>query len=698
MQNFRKNLETQLDSAQLSVAEHLRGPLCVLAGAGAGKTRAITYRIANAVHQGIARPQNILAVTFTTRAAGEMRKRLQTLGIRGVQVKTFHAAALAQLNYFWPNAIGGRVPEIKENPTPLVAQAAARLGMPTDTPSVRDLRDEIAWAKVQLITPENYPQAAVAAGRTGVAGQLPDDIAQLSKVYEDLKTERGVIDFEDVILILIGLLVDRLDIAKEVRSQYTYFVVDEFQDVSPMQHRLLQLWLGPRKDLCVVGDVSQTIYSFAGASWRYLADFAKYWPGAQTIILHHDYRSTPQIVELANKVIGTAKNSNPSAVDKREPSKAALRHAETKITAHPSAVHLVSARTAGQPVHFQAYPDDAAEARGIVEKIRELSSRGTQLADIAVLYRTNAQSALFETALNDAEIPYTIRGGKRFFERSEVISAMVAFRAAAREGRTAELEIVVTDVLSQLGWRKEAPSTPGASRERWESLDVIRQLAEKFVAEAGTDNTQSRRPDIRAFTAHLEERARYEMEPQLASITLSSLHGAKGLEWPIVFLTGVSEGLLPISHARSSAGVEEERRLFYVGITRAADELYISYAKANLHGKERKASQFLEPIWPKEVSRATQKRINAKERRANFLRDHPRDVDLFEQLRDWRADISRAEAKPPYTIFHDSVLHQIAINKPRTLDELRTVKGVGSLKLSRYGIEILAVVNGYLQR
>lgn len=681
MQDFSDLLKAELDPAQLAVAQYLRGPLCVLAGAGAGKTRAITYRVANAIHTGVARPQNILAVTFTTRAAGEMRLRLQNLGIHGVQVKTFHAAALSQLNYFWPSAIGGRVPEIKENPAPLVSQAAARLGMPTDTPAVRDLRDEIAWSKVQLITPENYPQRAVAAGHIEIVGQSAQDIAQLIKVYEEIKTERAVIDFEDVILILIGLLVDRPEIATEIRKQYTYFVVDEFQDVSPMQHRLLQLWLGSRKDICVVGDISQTIYSFAGANWEYLANFAHYWHGAKQLILHRDYRSTPEIVELANRVISETGSS--------------------ALQANTTAIQLVSARPAGKPVGFHTYADDEAEARGIVQKIQSLQAAGTPLADIAILYRTNAQSALFETALNDAGISYTIRGGKRFFERPEVISAMVALRAAAREERTEALTIVIDEVLKQLGWRKEAPDTAGASRERWESLNVIRQMAEKFAqARAGQTNSDGERAacSVRAFVANLEERAKYELEPQLAALTLSSLHGAKGLEWKVVFLAGISEGLLPISYARTESAIAEERRLFYVGITRAADELNISYAKANLQGKERKVSQFLQPVLPKEISRSTQTRLSAKENQQRFARDHASEMQLFTSLRDWRADISRAEGKPPYVILHDTVLQRIAIQKPRTLDELRMIKGIGTLKLSRYGIELLAVVNEYLQK
>ncbi|WP_353066205.1 ATP-dependent DNA helicase UvrD2 [Arcanobacterium hippocoleae] len=511
--------------------------------------------------------------------------------------------------------------------------------------------------------------------------------------YEELKTERGVIDFEDVILILIGLLVDRPDIAKQIRAQYTYFVVDEFQDVSPMQHRLLQLWLGQNKDLCVVGDVSQTIYSFAGANSEYLANFAAYWSGAKQIVLNRDYRSTPQIVELANKAIGKSTTALAQSHSQPQP--------PNRNSAAAGAVFLVSARAAGRPVSFQDYQDDNAQAEGIAHKISELHKKGTPLKDIAILYRTNTQSAVFETALNAAGISYTIKGGKRFFERPEVINAIVSLRAGARVNPAADVTECLNDVLWQMGWRKEAPASPGASRERWESLDVLRQMSEKFRAESALErknDSTTANTSVQAFIDYLAEHAKFEMEPQLASVTLSSLHSAKGLEWPIVFLAGVNEGLLPISYAKSPSEIEEERRLFYVGITRAADELYLSYSKANLNGKKRKASQFLAPLWPREVSSATQKRITAKVDHHKFVSEHPADLALYEELRQWRAQLAKTAEKPPYTIFPDTVLRRIAINKPRSLDELRLIKGIGSLKLSRYGLALLTLVNDFLDQ
>ncbi|XCB29544.1 3'-5' exonuclease [Arcanobacterium hippocoleae] len=283
-----------------------------------------------------------------------------------------------------------------------------------------------------------------------------------------------------------------------------------------------------------------------------------------------------------------------------------------------------------------------------------------------------------------------------------MIRAMVALRSAAREEspQTASkpLSECIAGVLWQLGWRKEAPAAPGASRERWESLDVIRQMGEKFAKEHTVQQSFSGRTapiTVHAFVVYLEDRARFEIEPQLECVTLSSLHSAKGLEWPIVFLAGVNEGLLPISHARTAAGIAEERRLFYVGITRAADELYISCSKANINGKKRKASQFLQQIWPREISRSALKRRNAKENQIRFRTEHPEAMQLFTALCEWRTNISRAENKPAYTIFHDTVLYRIAAEKPKSLDELRLIKGIGTMKLAKYGEEILALIQSF---
>jgi len=328
-----------LDPEQRLVASSPSGPMCVLAGAGTGKTRAITHRIAYGVHSGAYQPQRVLAVTFTARAAGEMRTRLRELAVGGVQARTFHAAALRQLHYFWPQAIGGAAPEVLPHKASVVAEAGSRLRFQLDRTTVRDLSSEVEWAKVSMLTPETYPAAARRAGRDP-AGLDATAMARLFQTYEEVKAERGVIDFEDVLLVMVGILTEREDIARTIRSQYRHFVVDEYQDVNAVQQRLLDLWVGERDDVCVVGDAAQTIYSFTGASPRHLLGFSARYPQAQVVKLVRNYRSTPQIVGLANLVL-------------RAPGQDA-----------GSMVTLQAQGEPGPSPELTSYPDDPAEAAG----------------------------------------------------------------------------------------------------------------------------------------------------------------------------------------------------------------------------------------------------------------------------------------------------------------------------------------------
>lgn len=662
--NSADELLEYLDPDQRQVATYTRGPLCVRAGAGTGKTRAITYRIAYAVATGVVQPSNVLAVTFTSRAAGEMRSRLRDLNVHGVSVHTFHAAALRQLSYFWGTAVGGRIPPITPSKYALVSQAAGKLGLPTDKVSIRDLTAEIEWAKVSLIAPEDYAERAVAAGRGEVAGQPPEEIARLAKSYEEVKIDRHTIDFEDVLALTVGMLLDRPDIAREIRAQYRYFVVDEYQDVSPLQHRLLQLWLGERKELCVVGDVSQTIYSFTGASSSYLAHFTSEFKGAKVVELNRDYRSTPQIVAAANNVIEDDRSEG--------------------------AVELHSQVASGRPIEYRAYPSDEDEASGIVGEILTLKSEGMALSDIAILYRTNAQSAQFEAALSQAGISYSVHGSERFFARREVREAMASFHAAARGEGTGGLVTQVRSVLRQMGWRDEAPDHAGAARERWEALSALLELA--------THMQEARKASLSEFVGELEERAQMQNAPAVNGVTLCSLHAAKGLEWEAVFLAGMSEGLMPISLAKDAAAKAEERRLLYVGITRARDRLQISYATGNGNRANRKLSRFLTGIWPrpeKEESRTTSYRRRRKEAAAAFESEHAEDIPLFEALQAWRLDKARVLQRAPYTIFHDTTLRAIAVAKPASIQRLGRVRGIGSAKLQAFGEEVLAIVAQY---
>lgn len=658
-----EELLSALDPDQRTVAEHLRGPLVVRAGAGTGKTRAITYRIAHGVLVGAYEPTNVLAVTFTSRAAGEMRSRLRDLGAHGVQAQTFHAAALRQLSYFWPHAVGGPLPQLQEHKAGLVAQAAGQLGLGVDKTTIRDLAAEIEWSKVSLAGPEHYVEKAQLAGREPAAGLSHETIRRLILAYEEGKSARGVIDFEDILVVLIGIMSERDDIARQIRHQYRHFVVDEYQDVSPLQQRLLDHWLGERRDLCVVGDVSQTIYSFTGATPRYLRDFRTRFKEAAEIELVRDYRSTPQVVDIANRIIAPGRLAG--------------------------AVELVAQRPSGPAVSYRDYDDDDAEAADIAKRIIALRDRDTLLSEIAVLIRTNAQSQAIESAFASAGIDFVVRGGERYFSRREVREAMVMMRSFARSGVEATMPDTVREVVSKLGWAAQAPKAAGAQRERWEALNALVTLAD--------DVDRARGADIAGFVAELEERASMQNAPTVEGVTISTLHAAKGLEWDAVFVAGMSEGLMPISLAETPTAVDEERRLLYVGVTRAREHLHISYARARATSGRgnRKRTRFLDGIWPEteNISRATRTRRRAKEAALEFEINHPSDVVLLDELKAWRKVQAAEERKPAYMVLVDSVLRAIAASKPATIHDLGRVKGIGMTKLDRYGSAILHVVD-----
>jgi DNA helicase-2/ATP-dependent DNA helicase PcrA len=683
-----------LDPEQREVATSLSGPLCVLAGAGTGKTRAITHRIAYGVLSGAFAPGRVLAVTFTARAAGEMRSRLRDLGVAGVQARTFHAAALRQLHYFWPQAIGGAAPEVLPHKAGLVAESASRLRLPTDRAAVRDLAAEVEWAKVSLLTPETYAAAARTAGRDP-AGLDPTTVARLLEGYEQAKIDRGVIDFEDVLLVTAGVLQDNPQIAATVREQYRHFVVDEYQDVNPLQQRLLDLWLGGREELCVVGDAAQTIYSFTGASPQHLLGFSRRFPQAHVVKLVRDYRSTPQVVHLANGVLARAGG-----------------------LARAARLELVAQRPAGPDPTFTPYADDVAEAAGVAATAAKLVANGTRASEIAVLFRTNAQSEPLEQALADAGVPYVLRGGERFFARREVRDAIVLLRGAARSVDPAQpLGEAVRDALSTAGWSVEPPSGTGAVRERWESLQALAALADELA---------ETRPGsgLAELVAELDERAAAQHAPTVEGVTLASLHAAKGLEWDAVFLVGLSEGLLPISFAEGIAAVEEERRLLYVGVTRAREHLMLSWSRARTPGgrASRKPSRFLDGLRPVDPDldetrssasgsggRRTKGRpmpttcrtcgralATGAERKVGRCSTCPPTYDeaTFEALRAWRLETAGEAKVPAYVVFTDATLTAIAESRPSTLGELAGIAGVGATKLERYGPAVLALLDG----
>ena len=682
-----------LDDEQREAVLAARGPVCVLAGAGTGKTRTITRRIAHLVAAGHVAPGQVLAVTFTQRAAGEMRARLRALdegvGTGSVQAMTFHAAARRQLSYFWPRVVGDTTWELLDTKFAVVAQAANRARLSTSTDDVRDLAGEIEWAKASLISPEGYPAAVAQVGR-----DIPFEAAKVAAVYagyEALKARRDgttLLDFDDLLLHTAAAIETDAAVAQEFRDRYRCFVVDEYQDVTPLQQRVLDAWLGERDDLTVVGDANQTIYSFTGATPRYLLDFSRRFPEAAVVRLERDYRSTPQVVSLANRVIAAARG----------------RMAGSKL-------HLVGQRDPGPAPSFGEYPDEVAEAKAVAKHIKRLLESGTEPAEIAVLYRINAQSEVYEEALTEAGVPFQVRGGEGFFNRQEIRQALVALQRAAERDLDGALPEVVRSVLEPLGLTAEPP--PGTkARERWEALTSLAELVDEEVA---------LRPglDLRALLAELRHRADARHPPVVQGVTLASLHAAKGLEWDAVFLVGLADGTLPISHALAhgpdSEAVEEERRLLYVGITRARVHLALSWALARAPGgrQSRKPSRFLNGIAPQFPTNSD---IPAKPRRprgatprcrvcngvlsapaAIMLRrceSCPSDIDeaLLTELKDWRLRTSKEMSVPAYVVFTDNTLIAIAEALPTDDAALVAIPGIGARKLEQYGADVLAMV------
>ena len=551
-----EDLLDNLDEEQRLAAESLVGPTCILAGAGTGKTRTITHRIAYGIAKGYYAANRVLALTYTNRAAGELRSRLRALGAAGVQVKTFHAAALSQLEFFWPQFAGVPAPQVLDSKAKLIGQAATELGLKLDTAALRDFAAEIEWRKYSMLSIEQY--ADVVSKRPRIGSLDADQNLSLQEQYEAVKIKSQRLDWEDVLILTLGMLRAEPLALSHVHQQYRFFTVDEYQDISPLQHALLDAWMGDHTDLCVVGDPNQTIYSFTGATSDYLRNFDERYEGAKVLQLTHNYRSTKKIVAAANRVVADTSSIDP----------------------------LTSQGDSGDDVRVLQFASVADEAREVALNIRELLSAGAKPNEIAVLYRVNGQSEMFEAALADQNIEYQLRGGERFFNRPEIARAMTALRAesnsASREDKsTFEL---VTDVCRSVGWTAREPEGAGAERDRWESLSALIAM----LAEMPGD------PTLAQFSAELDERKRSQHEPIKAAVTLSTIHAAKGLEWSQVFIVGATEGYLPIGYATTPAEVAEEKRLFYVAVTRAKKKLSISWSKRdNNSGRDREPSRFL---------------------------------------------------------------------------------------------------------
>ena len=674
-----------LDEDQRVAAEAPRGPVCILAGAGTGKTRTITYRIANLIDRGQVAPNRVLAVTFTKRAAGEMRDRLTSMGIGGVQARTFHSAAMRQLQYFWPQIAGDLPWRVLDNKFPIVARATRAAGLDTGKEMVRDLLSEIEWAKSSVIGPEDYVRRIADSPRTPPADA--QKVAQVYRFYEEAKTspEGMLIDYDDLLIHVAGALENAPAVAEEFRAQYQSFVVDEYQDVTPLQQRVLEAWLGTRDDLTVVGDANQTIYSFTGATPDYLLNFSRTYEHATVVKLQRDYRSTVEITELANTVIG----------------KATGRIAGTRL-------QLEGMRGHGPEPQFNGYDDEPAEARAVAQKVRKLLNDGVAAREIAILYRINAQSAAFEAALADEGIVYQVRGGEGFFQRAEIREAFAQLlRASKRTDLPDDPVRIARAALAPLGLTPEEPEGAKA-RERWQSLSALVDLIEEIVRtrEAST---------MGEVLGSLRRRAEAKQPPAVDGVTLASLHAAKGLEWDAVFLVGLVEKTLPISHALKAGDeqIEEERRLFYVGVTRAREHLHMSWSLARQEGghKNRTRSRFLDGLVPElEVEQSPQRLKRAKRCRVcgnqlgtpaeKSLGRHEEcepsfDEAVYAALKRWRLDVSRAAGQPAFVVFTDATLMSIAEAMPADERELLGVSGVGPVKVDNYGAGVLEVLGQF---
>jgi DNA helicase-2/ATP-dependent DNA helicase PcrA len=672
-----------LDSTQRDAVTSRAAPLAILAGAGSGKTRVLTRRIAWQVRQEIIDPAHVLAVTFTRKAAGELRTRLGRLGVReSVTAGTFHAIALAQLRRR-ADEQGRAMPELLDRKVRILLRLLPRRGR-EGALAAAEIASEIEWAKARLVKPDGYEAAVTLAGRT--TPRPPAEVAQLYLAYEREKRKRGLVDFDDLITGCADVLHRDAEFAAAQRWRFRHLFVDEFQDASAAQFRLLQAWLGDRSDLCVVGDPDQAIYGFAGADASYLAAFrrvfpSEHFPDVGVVQLGSNYRSTPQVVSAASAVLGP-----PSR--RRRP------------------VH--AARADGPLPTFTEYPTADDEARGVARALRASESAQLPWSRMAVLYRVNAQSALFEEALTRAGIPFRVRGGERFLDRPEVQVALEELGKSAREAPHRQFVEHLTDLTHFADPDGNGEPLP---EERREHVDALVRLGHEYLEADGG------RGSVDGFLEFLHTSLRGDDAGTSSgnAVELLTFHRAKGLEFDTVFVTGLERGLVPISHAKTPEAMDEEQRLLYVALSRAERALHLTWARERTVGG--RAARGTRSAWVQRVEdsvhppaagvsgsngsardtiAAARDRV-ARAKGGSTRSKNPTgvaesDTPLYEALVNWRLRQSRAASAPAYVIFPNTTLAAIATARPRTTRALLDVPGVGPVKADRYGEAVLALV------
>ena len=653
-----------LNEAQREAVTATSGPLAILAGAGTGKTRVISRRTAYAIATDVVRPDQVLVVTFTDKAAGEMVERLAALGLGGVIARTFHAHALSQLRFFWPSRHDGvPLPDLLDTKVPILIRIARQLpGHYRFTP-VRDLATEIEWAKSRGIAPGAY-EGAIGTREPPIPVDL---MRRVFADYERAKARAGRIDFDDLLAETIALVETDEEAAAMIRARKSWFSVDEYQDTNPQQQRLLELWAGERDDICVVGDEDQTIYTFTGATSTYLTGFADRQRGARVVALTENYRSTPQVLGLANRLL--------------------TADGQTKV--------LSATRPDGPPPTLDGYADGDAELAALTRRVRGLiaGTDGERIApaEIAILVRMNAQVAPIEEALTRAGIAYQVRG-VRFYDRPEVKGAVAAIRRHATEATGRALAAAIRELLrEELGHDPDAgAATPSGfrgdeARERAAALETVLSIVDEVVRAGPAAG-------VEAVRSELDRRAAHERSGAADGVNLLTYHRAKGLEWDAVFLPMLEDGTLPIRQAfDDDAALAEERRLLYVGITRARRRLHLSWAdRRETRGREgrRLRSRFLAGLAPSGARPGPRPGPRPELRPRRVGGADP----LVDALREWRTKRAAEAAVPAYVVASDATLEAIAAAAPTTLTALERVKGIGPAKLDRYGPDIIALV------